>query len=256
MSDSWFREQLTYLKGRKGRRIEWPALLRRLAVEEFGRIQHDGQPYAGKKLLIDRDKLVRKHVDRPRNDEELEVYRLYKNVHERHGGLVKLGGKPIWLVTCQVPNQGKAKGRRADLLGMRLDGSLVIFECKVGSNKSDSPLSAMLEGLDYLAHLLTPANLKKMQMDLNDWMAKERGSDALSVVPSNFKDVKINAKATHAVIVLAPQGYYDIHISDSKKVAQQWSLLSDRQGLCERSSLEMDFAVVNYKNGAVEPLKI
>src|SRR5690606_37831471 len=133
-------------------------------------------------------------------DEELLVYKLFRHVHESCHGCLNLGGEPVWLVTIQVPNQAKQTKRCADLLGLRRDGSLIVFECKAETNR-DSPMLALLEGLDYLAHLLLQENMTKLQNGFDKWRSKPRSGARTSVVPDKFKQVQMKSEARHTVVV-------------------------------------------------------
>jgi hypothetical protein len=256
MADSHFRECFEHLRTLHGRRIEWPQLLRYLLEQEFIRIRRDGQPYTGPGVFLDRDEKAWQHKGKPRqSNEELLVYSLYRDVHEKREGLVDVGGEATWLVTCQVPNQANHRGRRADLLGLRANGSLVVFECKVAEGK-DSPLIAVLEGFDYLAHLLLPANLEKLDRGLRNWRKKDRKGERVSVVPEAFAGVDIKANALHSVIVLAPPRYYDKHCADAKDTEQDWYMLSDRCWPKAQKPVGIDFSVSDFKSGQCSMLEL
>lgn len=247
-SDSGFRRQIDLLKGMTGRRIEWPQLARLMIEQEFQRIRDCGRPYTGAEVFINRDARALQHADNPNQGrEEVLVYQLYRS------GTLTVGERPIWLICCQVPNQADEGKRCADLLGLREDGSLVVFECKVAGNGSDSPLFALLEGLDYLAHLLVAKNVARLSEGFKCWKSK----CAQSRVPPPFQGVDINSEATHAVFVAAPQIYYENHWRDSEKVPQQWEYLSNR---CwpDRSALavELDFIVTDYQSKDCQFLRV
>jgi hypothetical protein len=249
MTDSQFREWFMHLRRLQGRRVEWPQLLRHLMEQEFERVRRDGQPYTGPEVFLDRDEKAWRYGNHDRqDDEELLVYSLYREVHEKRGGLLGVGGEDVWLLTCQVPNQAREKKRCADLLGLRANGSLVVFECKVAEGK-DSPLIATLEGLDYLAHILLQANMEKLERGFSRWRGKARNGECLSVVPRAFAGINIHAEALHSVIVLAPPEYYISHSKDSDKAKQDWHLLSDRCWPKSRLSVGIDFAEIDFRSG-------
>ena len=255
MADSQFRDWFQHLRRLHGRRVEWPQLLRHQIGQEFKRIRREGQPYTGPYVFLDRDEKAWRYRDHPRqDDEELLVYSLYREVHEKRGGLLDVGGEATWLVTCQVPNQDKHRSRRADLLGLRANGSLVVFECKVAKGK-DSPLIAVLEGLDYLAHILLPKNMESLKRGFRGWRNKARSEGCASVVPPAFAKIDIDAGALHSVIVLAPAEYYKFHSKDSEGAEQDWHLLSDRCWPKSRLPVGIDFAESDFRSGQCSMLE-
>ena len=261
---SWFRNCLGSLSGNS---VEWPFLMRQILAEELQRLRASDQYYKGP-VFRNRDDRVETHRTRDSEDEEILVYRLYGAVHENNQGVLTIGETPIWLFMCQVPNQGKAlsyqtKSRRADLLGLRQDGSLVVFECKGPRNRQDSPLYGLLEGLDYLGCLLTPRNLTRLNNDLQEWIVdhkpKDDHSHRFSSAIPEWPSFVINPDAQHSVVVLAPQTYFDLHVTDSSGRSNDWWLLSNRFAslALSESNVDLDFAVVDFDKGMagwLEPL--
>jgi hypothetical protein len=247
MSDSSFRDMFEHLRTLSGRRIEWPQLLRFVIEDELARVRKVGKPYLGK-VFRDRDRHA--YLNENNKGQHLEVVlvqRLYREVHKRGNGCLQLGDEDVLLISYNVPNQGGHRRRCADLMGLRLDGSLVVFECK-GKDNPDSPLVAVLEGLDYLGHLAISANIASLKKDFDVWRKKPRNADVLSKVPEDFGDVTIKPEARHAVIVLAPQDYFSFHMQDAKKKCQDWHLLSDRAWPETVSSASLDFAITDFKS--------
>ncbi len=253
---SWFRNCLGALPGRT---LEWPSLVRQILAEELQTLRASDQYYAGS-VFRNRDDRVHTHRTRDSEDEEILVYKLYSAVHENHQGLLSIGSTPVWLFTLQVPNQGKrlssmTKGRRADLLGLRSDGSLVLFEVKGPRNGQDSPLYGLLEGLDYLGCLLTPRNLTRLNEGLQEWiMDQERNEPVTSRFSSTIPDwpkLSIDPQGNHSVIVLGPQSYFDLHRTDSNDRAQDWWLLSDRLSAIAETDprISLEFAVTDFQLG-------
>jgi hypothetical protein len=233
--------------------------MRQILAEELQRLRASDQFYKGA-VFRNRDDRVSSHRSRDSQDEEILVYRLYSAVHEKFQGILTLGDMPIWLFSLQVPTQGKAlsfqtKSRRADLVGLRQDGSLVVFECKGPRNGKDSPLYSVLEGLDYLGCLLTEKNLTRLNDGLQEWIVDQDSRESKpgqfsSVVP-DWSSFAIKPQAQHGVIVLAPQEYFRLHASDSWGRSQDWWLLSNRfaSKLCPDSTVDLDFAVVDFDQG-------
>jgi hypothetical protein len=247
MSDSFFREMFEHLRTLSGRRIEWPQLLRFVIEAELTRLRREGKPYVGK-VFLDRDRHSYLNEDnRGQHLEVVSVQRLYREAHRRGNGCLQLGGGDVLLISYNVPNQSCHKRRCADLLGLRSDGSLVVFECK-GKNNADSPLLAVFEGLDYFGHLTIPANIAGLQKGFEVWRDKARNSTALSKIPAEFANVTIKPEARHAVIVLAPQDYFCIHLEDATRKSQDWQLLSDRTWPASASSVGLDFATTDFKS--------
>jgi len=246
-SDSFFRDIFERLRTLSGRRIEWPQLLRFLIENELAKIRKEGQPYVGE-VFRDRDQHAYRHeFNKGQHLEVVSAQRLYREVHRLGNGCLQLGDENVLLISYNVPNQPGYTRRCADLMGLRLDGSLVVFECK-GKDNADSPLLAVFEGLDYFGHLAIPANITTLQKGFGVWRNKPRNASALSKIPANFSNVTIKPKARHAVIVLAPQDYFSIHLKDAKKKSQDWQLLSDRAWPATPSSVGLDFAITDFKS--------
>src|SRR5438128_1914278 len=143
---SAFRKWFNYLGGFRGRRVEWPQLLRRLFDDEITQLHAQGTPYEGD-VFKDRDVDCFRHELHPQQHrEDVCIPRLYRKVHQEQNGGLEVGGKIVWLISYEVPNQADERHCCADLLGLQQDGSLVVFECKVGSSQC-SPLYSVLEGL-------------------------------------------------------------------------------------------------------------
>ena len=171
----WFCDGLRTLQGKT---LEWPVLLRHIIDEEFQRLRTSDQYYSGN-IFRNRDENVENHRKRESQDEEILVYKHYAAVHENYHGVLTIGDDSIWLFSIEVPNQGKelsyrTKKRKADLIGLQEDGSLVVFECKGPVNRPDTPLYGILEGLDYLGCLLTPRNLSSLDDDLQEWILDQK----------------------------------------------------------------------------------
>lgn len=246
MSLSNFRKWFKYLEGLRGRQVEWPQFIRHVFEEEFNRLRKEDNPYR-KDVFKDRDSDAFKHIQHPKQHlERVLVQRLFRETHEQSEGQLLLGGQPVWLVSYEVPNQGADRGCRADLLGVRLDGSLVVLECKPSGNKT-SPFYALLEGLDYLGHICMPGNMKKLKDGFQRWRDKARNESVLSKIPKEFREVSINPDARHIVMVLAPEDYYSAHMKDAKGNSQDWYLLSDRMWSDSDRSVDLDFAITDFK---------
>ena len=242
----WFEDCPSKLEERQ---MEWPQLLRWLIAKEFDHIQSKGNPYTGRNVFLDRDSKAAQYADRQdQHREDLSVYSLYRSVHKTNEGLLLLGTEPVLVTTCQVPNQGNRTHCCADLLGVKTNGDLVLFECKVGTNQSDTPLYALMEGLDYLAHLLIKKNFERLAEGYRHWRDKRRGQNSLSQIPAAFSDVNINLDGHHSVIVLAPQAYYDFHSTDAKGAIQGWKYLSDRYWPNCPKAIGMDFAITDFSD--------
>lgn len=245
MPDSAFRKWFGHLGGLQGRRVEWPQFIRHVMGEELRRLQENGIPYVGE-VYRDRDEDALRHEFHPKQHrEDVSVQRLFREVYRKANGIITVGDIPTWLISYEVPNQGNGAQRCANLLGLRLDGSLVVFECKP-ENGPASPFYALLEGLDYLGHLLVPQNMMSLRRGFDRWRFKDRATNSLSKVPPDFANVAINPGNKHSVVVLAPAEYYAHHRLDAKGVPQQWSLLSDRMWPDSPQVVHLDFAVTDF----------
>jgi len=261
--DSCFRRLFNNcLQPLVGRPVEWPYVLRQMLEDHFVRLRRSDQYYKGS-VFQNRDDRVAEHADRTSDDEEVLVYRLYAAVHNNSEGILHIGDMPVWLFSCQVPNQGKelsnqTKKRCADLLGLRRDGSLVVFECKGPRNRQTSPLFGLLEGLDYLGCLLTERNLSDLSSELDRWLRDyEPESDGFSSkLPADWPP-KIEPSARHGVVVLAPQSYYELHFLSADGQPVQWWKLSDREtSLPGGNGMSIDFAVVDFDKGTASLLEL
>ncbi len=230
------------LKKNKGRRLEWAVLLGYLIEQEFCRTIENGTPYAGGVFPLDRANLVDIHSGDPHQHLEPQLcYRLYREVYETNGGILEVGGEPIWIVNLFVPNQLNIAKRSADILGLRTDGSLVVFEAK-RADMGDSPFYALLEGLDYLSHLLVNANQQSFLQGFEAWRERQQ------TVPAGFENVGVTFGETvrHSVIVLAPAAYYFKHMKDSKRMSQGWEWLSER--LLPLKRVRLDYAISDFSS--------
>ena len=241
MTDSTVRHWMNVLGEMSGRRVEWPQLLRSILAHEFRQMREHGVPYKGE-VFQDRDGYAKLHANHASpHREDLTVYRFYDAIHSAKGGLLTIDDEEVWVVSAQVPNQGSRTRCCADLVGLRKDGALVVFECKVEGNRNDSPLKALLECLDYTGHLMLRSNIDKFNEGLNRWSEKRE-------VPDGFGGVCLNAESKPVVLVTAPQQYFDLHRSDSQEREQQWWLLSERLWPDSAEPFRLDFVVTDYSS--------
>jgi hypothetical protein len=161
-----FRRWMEYLNSPRGDTPEWPWLLRELLQDEFRRERRGGHCYAGD-VFKDRDGEDPTLATAP---EKRRVRDLYHACRIQTNGCFHIGNTPYWLLGYEWPNQGREKGRRADLVGLTAEGGLAVFECKVDGN-SYGPFAAILEGLDYLACLTAETNFEKIRHGFSRWRA-------------------------------------------------------------------------------------
>lgn len=198
MSDTPFRTWMNQLLQPEGDRPEWPLLLQLMLGEELERQQAVDRTYAGKRILIPRDD----HEYSSATGEKRAVYGLYHQCLERTSGRLTIGQDDYWLLSYEVPNQGNERMRRADLVGISQSGGLVVFEGKLANNPYP-PVSAVLEGLDYLACLTSEPNFVKLQDDFQNFPENVRKC------PEGFDRIEPTRSAEHTVVVLAPREYYE-----------------------------------------------
>jgi len=180
----------------------WHRLLRLILGSELKR--HRDMPGAYKKAVFkDRDdKYYQDGEDEPRL-----VAELFHLCRTNNRGCLRIGEEVFWLLGFQWPNQGgdEKKGMRADLVALSQDNGLVVFECKLGNNP-EPPFKAMIQGLDYLCHLLRKQNFKKICDGFKAWRDKTG-----QIGPHDFGNRMPDRDATPYAIVLAPAAYYQKH---------------------------------------------
>ncbi|MCA9235860.1 MAG: hypothetical protein KDA44_10335 [Planctomycetales bacterium] len=232
---------LSYLRSAKGDTPHWQLLLQRFvpdAWEQMSREASDADCLKRKGrhlvagMLIDAfrtqrcdDATYEGEVFINRDDapdvegtrEEHLVKRLYLQCLKSptDPGCLVLEQEKTWLLGWQFPTQGgdKEKSRRADLVGVRQDGGLVVFECKREDNR-DSLLIAILEGLDYLACLLQNGNFSKLTRGFEGWKGQRSVSGA---IPTGFDEVLPEISAEPWVVLLAPKQYYQMQLRGSRR---------------------------------------
>lgn len=209
MSDTSFRTWMKGLSKDNGERAEWAILLRWMLEAEFQDQQKIDRRYTGKKILIDRTSHRFEDATVP---EKRAVYGLFHHCQKESDGCLLIDDVPVWLLTYETPNQASSTGRRADLVGLTKDGGLVVFEGKLGKN-SYPPISAVLEGLDYLSCLMSDSNFKKLILDFRELKKK-------LPVPEGFEKIEPKRSACPMVIVLADSVYFDFY--DKSKRGPGW----------------------------------
>lgn len=212
-----------------GDRPEWPLLMRRMLHEELERARQIDCEYAGERILIPR---VQHEFDGA-HGENRATYGLYHRSLAETSGLLTIVDERYWLLSYQVPNQHHEARRRADLLALTPQGGLRVFECKAALG-STAPVAAMLEGLDYLACLLSPPNFTRLGNELGQL----RG--ATLPVPGGFGEVAPQAGAQHGVIVLAPEEYFRSFTRSQRGLGWRELAAAGRRG---SQCVELGFAV-------------
>ena len=183
-------------------RYGWPHVFRRVLTETYQRERESAGVYAGE-VFKDRDDDFPVRAVLPEKKAVKELFHLCRLTTD---GVVTVGSERYWLLGYEWPNQGGdgEKGRRADLVGVNAVGGLVVFECKLENN--DGPLTAVLEGLDYLSHLTSQPNFDKLASGFTRWAGKPG-----RVRPSGFEIVSPLWDSSHEVVVLASQAYFVQH---------------------------------------------
>jgi len=199
--DSPFRQWMDFLKQPRGAEAEWPHLLRRVLTDTYLRERESEGGYAAE-VFKDRDDSPVQAV----LPEKKAVKELFHHCRQNANGVLSVGEDRYWLLGYEWPNQGgdRERGRRADLVGLNTAGGLVVFECKLVNN--DGPLTAVMEGLDYLSHLTNPQNFHKVAEGFRHWAGKPQ-----KVRPEAFAAVTPKRESGHEVIVLASQEYFAQH---------------------------------------------
>ena len=228
-----FRDWLELLRDVRGHRPLWPVLLGAALDAEFRRQIESDSCYA-RDVFKNRDEHVLDDGDR----EERQVARLYRSALANDGCVV-LNHQRIWLLGFQWPTQGgfAEKQRKADLVGITEDGALVVFEAKIKSG--NSPLIAIMEGLDYLACLLRPKNFEKLVSGFDAWIKKPG-----KAIPAGFENTIPCRTVKPKLIVLAPEKYFTERQAKSIR-GRDWPYLA-AIGDSMIESVHLDFAATDY----------
>lgn len=247
---SVFRSLMTQLNGTKGRTPHWPIVLRRLLLSEYRR-PSGLMPYKSDVAKI-RDKVSWDKLNDIRVAEVRDVLRLFLTCRDESGSVLTIGSDRYLLLGWQWPNQGSARGRRADLVGLNKEGGIVVFEAK-GPKNGNSPMMATLEGLDYLVHLTLVDNLKKIAAFYSErFGAPATGKKEL---PRLFKDTRPTLSACHEVVVIAPASYYAMHSRSGKKSGRGHGWKEFAGSVTDGDvALRFSFAQTNFNSTACEPL--
>jgi hypothetical protein len=180
---------------------QWPWLLAQLLTEEYFRQRDRGVRYASD-VFKDRDDDYPYDARSPEKKSVKDVYHGCHQNRERCGEL-RVGDRCYWLLGYEWPNQASDRMARADLVGLTLNGGLVVFECKLVNE--DRPFAALLQGLDYLSCLTSESNFDKLLRGFDRWVAKPKAR------PPGFQSAAPLREGRHEVIVLASPNYYAEH---------------------------------------------
>lgn len=101
---------------------------------------------------------------------------------------------------------------------------------------------------------MTPRNLNQLNEGLEDEIIDQEREDGVTSQFSSFIpdwSRSIDPHGNHSVIVLAPESYFDLHLTDSNGCHQDWWLLSDQlsKGVETDPKISLGFSVVDFKNG-------
>lgn len=236
IENTTFRTWMTRLCQPRGDQPEWPTTMLWMLEAEFLRQRTVDRAYTGKNVFINRDDHDPSKATVP---EKRAVYEFYHCCRRESGHCLKVGADRFWLLGYEWPNQGNYRMRRADLVGLAMDGGLVVFECKLDQNPY-GPVAAILEGLDYLSCLTSERNFKRLCAGFWEWREKLEDQD----VPKGFEQSEPDLTARHSVIVLAPQGYYDKYTRSRR--GQGWQDLAESR-LQPCPSLQVGFAVSDFR---------
>jgi len=209
---SVYRDLHRQLGDTKGPKPHWPIMLRQLLAVEFVRQQSELTAYKGK-VPIKRTISNLADVGVP---EEKAVRRLIDNCEKSHDSILTIRDESFLLLGWQWPNQGSAKGRRADFVGVNTSGGLVVFEAKL--RNGETPFMAMLEGLDYLVHFVLEDNFSQIKKFYET--RRDESTAELPFPPKAFARTKLSLSAPHEVIVLGSADYYRTHTNSGKKAGR------------------------------------
>ena len=204
-TETFFRQLLSQLVDGRGDNPDWPLALLRAFEAEFHRERQVW--YSGQALFMDRDTFDHTKAVSPEKSQTRVLYNICRD--EAHGCLA-IEGEIYWLISFEVPCFGRRSHQCADLLGMNRHGGLVVFECKL--ENPYAPITATVEGLDYLSCLTSEPNFSRLQDEFETWRSKLG-----QILPAAFKDVQLNSSAQQEVIVLATPEYFQIYRLDPSK---------------------------------------
>jgi hypothetical protein len=162
--------------------------------------------FEGYEVLVDREKRPSPSLPRGIGSELAVIRDFYCLCRDRSSRVLTIGQERYWLLSYQCPSQWRYFRRRADLIGLREDGGLAVFECKLRTNRKDNPGIGILQGLDYLTCLTGKQNFRRIEGEFRRW----RGSRSTEI-PAGFHGCSPNALSRQAVILLAPAEYYAFH---------------------------------------------
>jgi len=219
---TWIIKALKVIIAPQMERIDIPVeseiayLIREALSVEFAREREIDRHYTGAAILINRLHHTVPYLRTEKKERERRaVYGFAQKNWKEQYGVIIVADEPVWLLSFEVPNQYSHKKRTADLVGIRRDGGLVVFEAKLDGNNF-GPIKSVLEGLDYLACLTGRSNFEQIEKEF-DSMKNELG------IPSGFEMVSPKADSVHSVIVLAPNSYYEKY--DSPPGQAGWHFL-------------------------------
>lgn len=242
LSPTNFRQWMKLLREVRGSQPLWPRLIGAALDAEF-LVQRDIDAGYADKIFINRDNHSLEDGER----EERLVGRLYRSA--RCGdGCISIDGARVWLLGYQWPTQGgyAEKGRRADLIGMSVDGALVVLEAKAANG--DAPLIAVLEGLDYLACLLRPRNFWHIETGFHEWRNVPG-----RVIPVGFEHTSPKRATRPKLIVIAPEAYFTGRHARSIR-SRDWPHLA-QLGETLIPSVHLSFAATDFKSTVLTPMR-
>jgi hypothetical protein len=192
---------------RRSNRPEWPTLLCRTLEAEFARQRELPIRYNGAAVFIDRED-VRPGSAQP-GTEKRAVRNLFRSSRSDPSGCLWVDSTPYWLLSYEVPCFARATKQCADLVGLSTAGGLVVFECKLAND--DAPITAALEGLDYLTCLSSRDNFSRLRAGVAEWVARMSGVPGWAEPPTHA-GVRPDREARPEVIVLGSEGYYEPYL--------------------------------------------
>lgn len=207
LEDSIFRRLLVGLDEPRGDTPDWPRVLLPLLQREYLARRLQRVSYSGSRLFVDRDD--KDHTTAAEGTEKAAVRTLFQLCREQSDACLNVGGVAYWLLSYEVPCFGDRRRQCADLVGLSVTGGLVVFECKL--NNSYAPLTALIEGLDYLSCLTAEPNFGRFREEFEAWREK-----ADQVIPSGFEEVTPCSSAAHEVVVLGSPAYYSPYRRSSR----------------------------------------
>lgn len=211
MCDSRWNEPL---QGRPQKPLEcWTWLASEGFQTEFERQQAVDNPFPGE-VFRDRTNAMKNwqtfsdtNESQHTTNEDGLTYGLFGWCSVVNGKPFVIGKEHYWLLGYQWPMKGdQNRGPIADLVAIRPNGGLTVFECKVDADRNKNLCCVICgQALAYLACLTGANNFDKIQRGFDRW--RERKA-ACGMIPKGFEETIPRRDVCHEAVVLAVRDWF------------------------------------------------